>query len=487
MSLKLAAKGVQDAWFVGNPQMSYFFMNYKRHSKFALEQKELPFSGTQTFGKDLFCDIPYSHGDLIKNLALRVTINDIQDDIYPETVKGRDGMTYVQNINLPYVPSLMTELVEHVDLMIGNQLIERLPGEYIYIHQQLNNSESDTKNSLRKINGHGDFIDNFDDDALDDVYEIVGASMEEYNSNTFNTYVLDLPFYFFRAPELSIPMCALKRQKVGLRLKLREFNDIIFGGKRINYHTGRDITSNVQSVSLEATFGFLEENERKFLMTRPMDYVITQVQYAQFNMPYPMNKKTVMLNFRNPVKEMYFVVQNDTYKQYNNTLRFQEIKRAELRFNNQVVFDGNREFLVYDQAIEHHVNIPEQRTMRYRYKHNDFIEFDTSSEFGMYSFALEPEKPHPTGQVNMSRIIHQMFTIEIEPEILDVYCPKMYGHILPKSDASEGNIPILLRYQMGRKSPPVKSYTKSKDNKVRVYAVSYNVLRVASGLAGLKF
>ena len=282
-------------------------------------------------------------------------------------------------------------------------------------------------------------------------------------------------------------MCALKRQKVGLRLKLREFNDIIFGGKRINYHTGRDITSNVQSVSLEATFGFLEENERKFLMTRPMDYVITQVQYAQFNMPYPMNKKTVMLNFRNPVKEMYFVVQNDTYKQYNNTLRFQEIKRAELRFNNQVVFDGNREFLVYDQAIEHHVNIPEQRTMRYRYKHNDFIEFDTSSEFGMYSFALEPEKPHPTGQVNMSRIIHQMFTIEIEPEILDVYCPKMYGHILPKSDASEGNIPILLRYQMGRKSPPVKSYTKSKDNKVRVYAVSYNVLRVASGLAGLKF
>jgi len=128
MSLKLAAKGVQDSWFVGNPQMSYFFMNYKRHSKFSLEQKELPFDGVHDFGKDLFCDIPYSHGDLVKNLALRLTINDIQSDEYPETVKGRDGMTYKQNINFPYVPSMFTELVEHVDLIIGNQLIERLPG-----------------------------------------------------------------------------------------------------------------------------------------------------------------------------------------------------------------------------------------------------------------------------------------------------------------------------------------------------------------------
>jgi len=467
--------------------MSYFFMNYKRHSKFSLEQKELPFNGEHTFGKELFCDIGYSHGDLIKNLALRLSINDIQTVDIPESVKGKGSFTHVQQINLPYVPSMFTELIEYVDLMIGNQLIERLPGEYIYIHQQLNNSETDTKKSLKKINGHGDFIDNFEDDGLDDVYEIVGASTDEYNSNIFNTYILDLPFYFFRAPELSIPMCAIKRQKVGLRLKLKEFNDIIFGGKRIDYRTGKDIESTIQSISLEATFGFLEERERNYLLTRPIDYVITQVQIAQFNVPYPENKRTVMLNFKNPVKEMFFIVQNDTYKQYNNTLRFQELKRVKLKFNNQVVFDGNREFLVYDQPIEHHVNIPEQRTMRYRYKHNDFIEYDTSSEFGMYSFALEPEKSYPTGQVNMSRIIHQMLTIEFEPDILDVYCPKIYGHILPKSDASEGDVPILLRYQMGRKSPPVRAFTKSKDNKVRIYAVNYNVLRVASGLAGLKF
>jgi hypothetical protein len=63
----------------------------------------------------------------------------------------------------------------------------------------------------------------------------------------------------------------------------------------------------------------------------------------------------------------------------------------------------------------------------------------------MYSFSMSPEQPHPTGQVNMSRISHKLFTIEINP-------------------------------------------TNSVfENDTRVYAVNYNVLRIESGLAGLKF
>ena len=485
-TLKIAAKGALDQWFTKDPQMSYFFVNYKRHSKFSVEQVEMPFSGTQDWGKDLYCEIPYSKGDLIKNLALRITMNDIEHEDFPETIKGKMG-SYVQTINLPYVPSVCTELIDYVDLFIGGQHIQRLTGEYIYIHQQLNNSGNDVKNALRKINGHGDFLDNHTDDAYDDVYEIVAASMPEYNENNFNTYILDLPFYFYREPSLSIPMCALQRQKVEMRLKLKEFNDVIFGGRRIGKRWGEDIKSVLRSVSLESSFGFLMNEERHYLMTRPIDYVITQVQLAQFNMEYPLSKKTVMLNFRHPVKELFFIVQNDAYKQYNNTLRFQEIQRVELRFNNQVVFDGNHDYLVYDQPMEHHVNIPEQRVMKYRHKHNEFVEINTSSEFGVYSFGLHPDKAYPTGQVNMSRITHKMMTIEIDPEINDLYCPKVYGTVLPKADASEGRMATTLRYSNGRTSPAVKTYVRSKDNKVRVYAVNYNVLRVAGGLGGLKF
>ena len=52
---------------------------------------------------------------------------------------------------------------------------------------------------------------------------------------------------------------------------------------------------------------------------------------------------------------------------------------------------------------------------------------------------------YPTGQVNMSRISHKLFTIEINP------------------------------------------INAAFENDTRVYAVNYNVLRIESGLAGLKF
>ena len=67
------------------------------------------------------------------------------------------------------------------------------------------------------------------------------------------------------------------------------------------------------------------------------------------------------------------------------------------------------------------------------------------SDFGMYSFSLKPEAHYPTGQVNMSRIVHKIFNIEIDPRL------------------------------------------SSYENEVHVYAVNYNVIRFESGLAGLKF
>jgi hypothetical protein len=58
---------------------------------------------------------------------------------------------------------------------------------------------------------------------------------------------------------------------------------------------------------------------------------------------------------------------------------------------------------------------------------------------------MKPEMYYPTGQVNMSRIMHQKLNLELD-EIDD-----------------------------------------TNDTFVSVYAVNYNVLRISSGLAGLKF
>ena len=149
-----------------------------------------------------------------------------------------------------------------------------------------------------------------------------------------------------------------------------------------------------------------------------------------------------MLNFQHPVKELFMVSQNS--KNENVPHYYNGIINAELRFNNEIVFNRSGLFLAYEQALKHHINSPSSIKSTPQTINNAGRVIGPSM-FGMYSFSLTPESPQPTGQVNMSRISHKLFTIEIQPTDPDF------------------------------------------ENETRVYAVNYNVLRVDSGLAGLKF
>jgi len=169
-------------------------------------------------------------------------------------------------------------------------------------------------------------------------------------------------------------------------------------------------------------------------MSRPIEYVITQVQMSQFVMKAGENTRSVMLNFSHPVRELMFVSQSEAAVAANYPNRYNTIMNVKLQFNNTAVFDRDRYFLVYEQALKHHINQPKLGTNTY-----------DESEFATYSFSLNPEVHYPTGQVNMSRISHKLLTIQIDP-INDV-----------------------------------------DDNNTRVYAINYNILTISSGLAGLKF
>jgi len=388
--LRLATTGIQDQWLTGDPQFSYFLMNFKRHTKFAIDYVESQFDGNiLDFGKTLHYRIPNDKGDVIRNMTLKVTL----DDPSP----GGDE----------WCPSIISHMVESAELLIGGQTIEKITGEYIYMHQQLHNTDDDTDQTLYFLNGHGELL--------------------SYSGNY--TYFMDLPFYFYRNPSLAIPTCALTKQLVEVKIKLRPLTELIEGG------ASPGVSANLLKCSIDTEFVFLTERERKYLMSRPIDYVITQVQMSKFVMKAGENTKSVMLNFTHPVRELFFVSQSEVAVRDNHPNRYNKITNVKLKFNNETVFDRDYKFLVYEQAIKHHIS-PPKYTSSTNYKH---------SEFAMYSFALNPEVYYPTGQVNMSRISHKLLTIEITP-INDV-----------------------------------------DHNNTRVYAVNYNILRVSDGLAGLKF
>ena len=403
--LRLAATGVQDEWLTGEPQFSYFLMNFKRHTKFAFDFVESQFDGEVNFGKDISCRIPGDKGDLIRNMTLKITLTD------PKPDDGGEN-------DMVWTPSVITHLIEYADLVIGGQPIQRLTGEYIYIHQQLHNTDDDIEQTLYFLNGHGNYL----------------SYADRY------TYFLDLPFYFYRNSSLAIPTCALTKQQVEVRIKLRPLNELVRNIGASDAEGISDVTASIVKFSLDTEFAYVTPEERGYLMSRPLDYVITQVQLAKFKMKAGETKKSVMLNFQNPVKEMFFLSQNiatGNVPHYYNT-----IVNAELRFNNEIVFNRDERFLVYEQALKYHVNSPSSETSTTL---NSVSAARGPAKFGMYSFSLKPEMPYPTGQVNMSRISHKLFTLEINP-INDLY-----------------------------------------ENDTRVYAINYNVLRIESGLAGLKF
>jgi hypothetical protein len=406
--LRLAATGVQDEWLTGEPQFSYFLTNFKRHSKFAFDYVESQFDGDIDFDKTITCRVPGDKGDLVKNLTLKITLKDPT----PEDSGSNDNI---------WCPSVITHLIEHADLLIGGQMVERLTGEYIYMHQQLYNTSDDVDQTIYFLTGHGNIL--------------------SYASGTNYTYFLELPFYFYRNPSLAIPTCALTKQVVEVRIKTRPLSELTFRGSLVT-----DVAS-IPKFSMDTEFIYVSPDESNFMKSRPLDYLITQVQMSKFKMKASDTTKSVMLNFKHPVKELFFVSQSDVSFQNNYPNEYNTITNAELRFNNEVVFNQNTKFLAYEQSLKHHVNSPYSGTIEpgAPFSTDGVLDKFGPAKFGMYSFSLKPEVYYPTGQVNMSRISHKLLKITIDPKYVD------------------------------------------SDSETRVYAVNYNVLRINSGLAGLKF
>ena len=482
--LNLAITGIQDQWLTGEPEFSYFLMNFKRHTKFSIESIETPFDGDIDYDTLIECRIPKNKGDLIRSTMLKftlpkpttpdktfnVTFQSVSssnkyfiDGVQQATLTLYEGATYTFNVNasshpfrfsttaspsytdytddsvtgqgtatvtitptsttpstlyyycsahngmggqinvktLRYRESIGAQLIDHADLIIGGQTIERITGDYIYMYDQIHSNKDDIDQTLYFLTGHGNYIDvTYDWD-----------------------YSLFLPFYFFRNPSLAIPVCALTKQLVEVRIKFKKLADVTLSYTRTGGGVSdppSSILSSIKKVSLVTDFFFITEDEKNFLLTRPIEYVITQLQLSQFKFKAGESKKSGMLNFKNPVKEMFFMaVSDDVYK-------YEPIKQVTMKFNNNIIIDADNLMLSYEQPLKYYTGV-------------------TGNNFGVYSFSLKPETYYPTGQVNMSRIAHNLIDIELD-----------------SPDASFAH-------------------------KVYVYAVNYNVLRISSGLGGLKF
>lgn len=379
--LLLSANGAQDMFITGNPTQSHFLSTYKQHTPFYESLVPVGSETPSTFGSLMSFRIPTDVGDFINRVCLKCELRQ----------KG-------QSVPSSHVKSFMTNnLIEYVELFIGEQSIQKLTGEYIAIYHQ---SHARDISSYEFLYGHGS-------NNVKQVFRLTSSSED-------NPLFLDIPLYFHNINELAIPCCALRKQGIRITIKLRDFEDA-------------EYISQLYETALNISYIHTGLDESSFIQSSPVSHNIQQLQVSEFKIPQGVSTKNVLLKFKNPVSELFFIAHRASDRR-----DFVDIENIILKFNNSVVFDRDNLFLCYKQSLDNHVSSPSGNSL------------DGGGKYCSYSFSLNPTSGLPMGSVNMSRIIHKEMKITLPSNIND-------------------------------------------DVVVRVYAVSHNVLIFSHGLAGLKF
>jgi hypothetical protein len=419
--LQLTSSGPQEKFFTLDPDYSHFIETFKRHSNFSNQYVDLDPENEANFGKKVRFKIPQNQGDLLKTLSLKVTL--------PE-------------INTPsvcYIESAGHALIDYVDLIIGGKVVQRLTSDYLQIYSE--HFVTQTKQDALE-----ELIGKFPErTAFRRVSNPLIVARNALGNTEDISFFVDLPFYFYNNPELAIPLCAIDLQEVEVEFNLRKAQDMVI---KINGEYG-DITGetlNIKDFQLCTEVVYLDCEERIKIRKTKRDYLITQIQENIFDIGVGVNTGKFKLDFVNPVKELYFVVQRQgtagdgvsegnfvTLFDYDNTLEetgnkyilYENLDHLKLTLDGQEIITedtGNMVFLKAVQAAIHH-----SKTQLIR-------------RFYSYSFALQPEEWYPTGQVNFSLVKEQFLDLSLTPCV---------------------------------------DYARQ----VRVYAVNYNILRVGEGTA----
>lgn len=339
----LAYLGQEDIVLSGDPQVTYFKEKYEGSSLFASRVDKVQFeTGALVMGTESYIELPRS-GDLITEMYLKVFLPPSLTSVNVEESVG-------------------TLIIQHVELYIGSELIERIYGEFMAMKYDVEVPQG-KQPALAKL---------------------IGKGSQVASSN----YTIPLPFSILQK---GIPICAFK-EPVTFRIVTNPTSEFTIPPINI---------IDPVTAYLHVEYTYLGQKEIEYIRKTPQIHIVEQVQLAEFLAPAGALAVRCNLEFSNIVKELYFVIQNDTALAYDfladNTTGTQQMTNLELFFNSteRISTDvGTPLFLRVIQGLEFHTRVP-------------------SYYFYMYSFSLDPESRRPSGGVNLSRIQNQILKLNL--------------------------------------------------------------------------
>jgi hypothetical protein len=354
----LTQLGQEDIILSGQPEITFFKEQYKAQGLFASRVTEVSFTSDVTYGEEVSVEIPLN-GDLVTAMYLRF---DFPVNLAP----------------IQFTPLAGLQMINYVELYSGNQLVERLWGEYIGLLSDCEVPAS-KRNSLAGI---------------------IGSGKPGTLSLPSSRYTVVLPFQCLVS---GLPLVK------GLR-----FNVNLNSSKIFTYPPVDSIPS--MQLKFLTEFVILNELERNFIKKRGKTlYLGESVQRARFTVPAGQSNVRCVTQFLHPVKEFFFTIKNessgefDYWYDYSNTVTTTNWSSSYSNINHlnsmAIYFEGTQRvdplwatniYLGTTQFIDYHTKVP-------------------TRPFYMYSFSLDPENRKPTGTVNMGRIKNQYFDFFLKP------------------------------------------------------------------------
>lgn len=413
-AIQLLAWGNQNKYLMGNPSTTFFKKVFKTHTNFSMESITVSLSRTDAniFEPTLIKAKLPRNGDLIAQIYFVF-------DLPPIISNSFTRFRWLENVG--------EAIISSVTLSIGNTVVDKQYGEYMNVYNNLT-LPSFRREMYNKMIGNISALTNpFKERILQRVYQESAirvtkiypseGSAEQPTLPSHTCYV-PLQFYFNRDFASALPVVALEYMDVEITLELRPIIEIYqlfyyppgssIGEYRapntnnpehhIKKYVSQDISRYIRGDSildlnarLEVNYVFLDDNERNFFMTKPLEYLIEQCVRVDYQKLSEFN--IIDIRLQNPVKEFYWFYRKSDAGIRNSWFDFLDNDKH-IMISSKFMFNGvNRieekgpQYFNYVLPFQHHVGDPREGIY-------------------CYPFCIHPDNgiSQPSGSCNFSRI-----------------------------------------------------------------------------------
>jgi hypothetical protein len=513
--IQLAAYGSQDFYLTANPQISFFKTVYRRYTNFSMDffrinpEGNLGLNDQETITYKFKID---RNADLINHVYFSFNLPDIYSS---------------DNLDFKWIKNIGFNIIEKASIYIGGSVIDEHYGEWFQIWHELTTTD-EKRDTLNKMIGNiPEMYDPANAPGNAGIYpnsSILGGRENILVGPSIfgRTIRVPLIFWFNRNPSLALPLIALQYDPIQINIICKKLTDLYTVvdnvitspsyGMRIKprttdsyYNSKYGIqnfvndetmfvgeTGNKRLVNfsidpfLDINYIYLDTKEMKNFAQTEHKYLIEQVKLSNFK--GILGNDTLDLQLHHPTSLMIIVTKRNDVEDRNDWNNYTNwideiIPPYSINYSNEffnpnelttddagnLIIDpiGTEKVTADNFSFRKNINCLKTISLklngvdRFSTQDPDFFNYLQSYSFSKktpkegiypYSFSIDPFKYQPSGSCNMSRFNKIELTVE----------------------TNESPIP-----------------SKKTDNAykfdINVYTVSYNILRIVSGMGNVEF